>query len=156
MHVSKGASVLRLYSFQRVGLWFIDQDPVAQSVRWSAFCMQGAWRSFYQGTGFQIQSALCQISLRMLTSSNANTFRVSGHLCGGIRRSPMNSPHKGQWRRTLMFSLICAWINGWVNTRETGDLRRHGAHYDVTVMDLSCILHVPSAQLYINFLMSKS
>ena len=25
-------------------------------------------------------------------------------------------------------------INGWVNNRETGDLRRHGAHYDVIVM----------------------
>ena len=26
----------------------------------------------------------------------------------GIHRSPMNSPHKGQWRGTLMFLLICA------------------------------------------------
>ena len=25
----------------------------------------------------------------------------------GIHRSPVNSPHKGQWRRALMFSLIC-------------------------------------------------
>ena len=28
----------------------------------------------------------------------------------GIHRSPVTSPHKGQWRGTLMFSLICAWI----------------------------------------------
>ena len=34
-----------------------------------------------------------------------------------IHRSPVNSPHKGQWHRTLLFSLICAWINGWVNNR---------------------------------------
>ena len=33
-----------------------------------------------------------------------------------------------------MFSLICVWINGWVNNREAGDLRRYLAHYDVTVM----------------------
>ena len=52
----------------------------------------------------------------------------------GIHRSPVNSPHKGQWRGALMFSLICAWINGWVNDREAGDLRRHSAHYDVIVM----------------------
>ena len=26
----------------------------------------------------------------------------------GIHRSPVNSPHKGQWRGALMFSLICA------------------------------------------------
>ena len=52
----------------------------------------------------------------------------------GILRSPVNSPHKGQWRGALMFSLIFIWIYGWVNNREAGDLRRHRAHYDVIVM----------------------
>ena len=52
----------------------------------------------------------------------------------GIHRSPVNSPHKGQWLGALMFSLICFWINSWVNNREAGDLRRHRAHYDVIVM----------------------
>ena len=52
----------------------------------------------------------------------------------GIHRSPVNSPHKGQWRGALMFSLICVWIKGWVNNGEAGDLRRYLAHYDVTVM----------------------
>ena len=52
----------------------------------------------------------------------------------GIHRSPVNSPQKGQWRGALMFSLICVWINGWVNNCEAGDLRRYLAHYDVTVM----------------------
>ena len=52
----------------------------------------------------------------------------------GIHRSPVNSPHKGQCSRTLMFSLISAGISGWVNNREYGDLRRNDAHYDVTVM----------------------
>ena len=41
-----------------------------------------------------------------------------------IHRSLVNSPHKGQWRGALMFSLICAWINGWANNREAGYLRR--------------------------------
>ena len=52
----------------------------------------------------------------------------------GIHRSAVNSPHKGQWRGALNFYLICSWINGWVNNGEAGDLRRHGAHYNVTVM----------------------
>ena len=52
----------------------------------------------------------------------------------GIHRSPVDSPHKGQWRGTLMFSFIYAWTNGWVNNRDAGDLRHHRAHYDVTVM----------------------
>ena len=67
----------------------------------------------------------------------------------GIHRSPVNSPHKGWWRRSLMFSLILAWTNSWVNNRDAGDLRRHcgphdvpgdlrrhRAHYDVIAMDL--------------------
>ena len=54
----------------------------------------------------------------------------------GIHRSPVNFPHKGQWRGALMFTLICARINGWVNTREAGDLRRYRPHYDVIVMKL--------------------
>ena len=69
----------------------------------------------------------------MLTSSNGNIFRLTGNV-RGIHRSPVNSPHKGQWRGALMFSLICAWINGWVNNREAGDLSRHHAHYDVIAM----------------------
>ena len=51
-----------------------------------------------------------------------------------IHRSPVNFPHKGQWRGALMFSLICARMNGWVNNREAGDLRRYRVHYDVIVM----------------------
>ena len=54
----------------------------------------------------------------------------------GSHRSPVISPHKGQWRGSLMFSLICVWINGWVNNGDAGDLRRHRSHYDVTVMFL--------------------
>ena len=52
----------------------------------------------------------------------------------GMHRSPVHSPHKGQWRGALMFSLNCARINGWANNREAGDLRHHRAHYDVIVM----------------------
>ena len=52
----------------------------------------------------------------------------------GNPRSLVNSPHKGQWRGALMFSLICVWIKGWVNNRQAGDLRRDRAHYDVIVM----------------------
>ena len=65
----------------------------------------------------------------------------------GIHRSPVNSPHKGQWRWALMFSLICAWRNGWINNGEAGDLRRHRAHCDVVVMiwvgTFTCTLFLP-------------
>ena len=52
----------------------------------------------------------------------------------GIHQSLVNSPHKVLWLGTLMFSLICAWTNSWVNNQYAGDLRHHHAHYDFTVM----------------------
>ena len=48
--------------------------------------------------------------------------------------------HKLEWRGALMFALICVWINGWVNNREAGDLRRYRTHYDVTVMIMKTYL----------------
>ena len=55
----------------------------------------------------------------------------------GIHLSPLKSPHKGRWRGALIFSLICVWINGRVNNREAGDLRRYRARYDVSVIILT-------------------
>ena len=71
-----------------------------------------------------------------MTSSKGNhsAFLALCVCVWGGHRSPVNSPHKGQWRGALMFSLICAWINDLVNIREAGDFRRHRARYDVTVM----------------------
>ena len=65
----------------------------------------------------------------------------------GIPRSPVNSPHKGQWCGALIFSLICTRINGWVSNGEAGGLRRNRAHYDVTVkyqvVDIQLIIPHP-------------
>ena len=65
----------------------------------------------------------------------------------GIHRSPVSSPHKGQWCGALMISLICAWINDWVNNRWAGHLRHHRAHYDVIVMLLWTCLRWMSLDL---------
>ena len=45
------------------------------------------------------------------------TFSRHWPFVRGIHGSPVNSPGKGQWRGAFMFSLICAWLNGWVNNR---------------------------------------
>ena len=74
------------------------------------------------------------VELSWMTSSNGIIFRVTGPLCGEFTGHRWIPPYKGQWRWALMFSFICAWINGWVNNRKAGDLRRHRAHYDVTVV----------------------
>ena len=70
----------------------------------------------------------------MMTSSNGHIFPRYWPFVRGIHRSPVNSPHKGQWRGALMFCFICVWKNGWVNNREAADLRRYHAHHDVSVM----------------------
>ena len=86
----------------------------------------------------ELYQSCTRFAYLMMTSSNGNISRYWPFV-RGIHRSPVNSPHKGQWRGALMFSLICTRINGWVNNDEAGDLRRHRAHYDVTVMPLGCL-----------------
>ena len=70
-----------------------------------------------------------------MTSSNGNIFRVTGHLCGEFTGPRWIPRTKASDAELWCFLLICAWINGWVNNREAGDLRRHHTHYDVTVME---------------------
>ena len=89
--------------------------------------------------------ALCPVYLHLQLSATwwrhqMEHFSRYWTFLRGIHRSLVNSPHKGQWRGALMFSLICAWINGWVNNREAGDSRSHRGHYEVIVMRLA-ILH---------------
>ena len=95
-------------------------------------------RKIFMGTNYESRiktKTYNTHSHAMMTSSNGNIFRVTSTLCGeftGNRRIP----RKGQGLGALMFSLICAWINGLVNNREAGELRRHRAHYGVIVMQL--------------------
>ena len=91
-------------------------------------------------TGTQSMAAMIgwhctgQLHLKTWWRHQMETFPRYRPFVRGIHQSPVNSPHKGKWRGTLMFSLICAWPNNWVNNHNAGGLRRHRAHYDVTVM----------------------
>ena len=63
------------------------------------------------------------------------TFSALLAIRAGNSPDPGEFPtHKGPWRGALRFSWICVWINGWVNNGEASGLRRHRAHYDVTVI----------------------
>ena len=70
----------------------------------------------------------------MMTSSNGNIFRVTGHLCGEF------TSHRRWILRTKAIDVelwyflwsVPEYSFDWVNNREAGDLRRHRAHYDVT------------------------
>ena len=69
--------------------------------------------------------------LAFSASHHMETFSMLLLFVRGIHRS--QRPVKG----ALMFSLICAWLNDWVNNLEAGDLRHHRVHYDVIVMEYS-------------------
>ena len=69
-----------------------------------------------------------------MTSWNGNIFRVTGPLRGEFNGHRLIPRTKASDAELWCFFLICAWINIWVNTGETGDLRHHRAHYDVTAM----------------------
>ena len=65
------------------------------------------------------------------------TFSALLAFCAGNSPVTDEFPLQRPGAQSFDVSLICAWINGWANNREAGDLRRHRAHYDVTVMYLA-------------------
>ena len=82
----------------------------------------------------------------MMTSSNGNIFRVTGHLCGEFIGPRWIPSTKASDAELWCFLWSAPRINGWVNNGEAGDLRRYRAHYDVTVMcymccEISCTYH---------------
>ena len=121
-----------------LGLNVFTQDPLYRLWVWSAVT-----------DPHSVVQTLAYISLRVswrglspYTTSftwwhhRMETFSALLAFCAGISPVSVNSPHKGQWRGALMFSLICAPINDWVNNREAGDLRRYRCHYEVIVMNV--------------------
>ena len=114
-------------------IWF-DSDFQIQHGSW-----RSSWKLAHRVVGF---SDYCGVWVRKRHScypfhDDVIKWKPFPRYCpfvSGIHRSPVNSPHKGQWRGALMFSLIWAWIIGWVNNREAGDLRRYQAHHDVIVI----------------------
>ena len=133
--------------------------PMNLAIREYLAPMDGRWRSFFEYVVFfliQVWSifhlchicAMCSIVLCHEDVIKWKHFPRYWPFVRGIHRSLVNSPHKGQWRRALMFSLICAWINGWVNNREAGDLRRNCTHYDVTIMLRQIITRPDSGPLF--------
>ena len=82
----------------------------------------------------------------MLTSSNGNIVRAAGPWWGessGHRWIPLTKASDAElwcfrWRSPEQ-------TNGWTNsrdTRDTGELRRHGAHYNAIVMMIISGLHL--------------
>ena len=91
----------------------------------------------------------------MMTSSNGNIFRVTGHLCGKFTGPRWISRTKASDAEIWCF-FIYASINDWVNNREAGDLKRQYGHYDVIVLCFALLAteaHEAQTHLHIDGLM---
>ena len=109
------------------------------SAKWRPFCPGGDKLKWISERNHQSQQYLEWIQglMRRMYHDDVMKWKHFSRywpFVRGIHRWPVNLPHKCQWCGALMFSLICAWLNGWVNYREAGDLRRHHVYYDVIVM----------------------
>ena len=62
------------------------------------------------------------------------TFSALLALCEGNPPVTVGLPSQRPVMRSFDISVSCAWTNGRASNRDTGDLRCHRAHYDVTVM----------------------
>ena len=87
----------------------------------------------------------------MMTSSNGLSFRVTGSLCEEFtshRWIPLTKASDADFWYSL-------WSvpekNGWVNSREAGDLRRHCVHYDVIVILIEIFFYNDAMHIYAIF-----
>ena len=121
------------------------------SVKWRPFCLSLnvlSSASSWATSGFNVWSKFCHSNhcTALLQCCNLHDDGIKWKhflrywpFARGIHRSPVDSLHKGQWCTALMFSLICAWTNVWANNWDAGDLRRHHAQNDITVMSILMI-----------------
>ena len=73
----------------------------------------------------------------------------------GIHWWPVNSSNKGQWPGALIFSLIYTRTNGWINTRDAIDWRRHrvGIKANKVLMtgQINCVCYISSIHYLENY-----
>ena len=111
--------------------------------------IKGPHYLIFENDGFPSQNATNADGVPMLCSRNTcwrhqmETFSALLALCA--KNSPVTDefPSQGPVTRSFGVSLIRSWINGWVNNREAGDVRRHRAHYHVSVTNPVIWLQTP-------------
>ena len=109
----------------RIFVWFTHAYSSSRSTgigaigRWLTQC-RCQWRKFWR--------------IWEESSSNGNISRVTDPLWGELTSNYWIPLTKAIDAELWFFLWSMPWINGWTNNREAGDLGRHRAHYDVTVM----------------------
>ena len=83
----------------------------------------------------------------MMTSSNGNIFRVTGHLWGN---SPVSGEFLAQRPVTRSFDIVFELRLNKRLSKQSRGLRRYRAHYDVSVMCTAYIALILKKEMYIN------
>ena len=113
------------------GVYFVwPQCVFRTSTNWQYVTTKNNTRASYERHGF---------SNHPWWRHQMETFSALLVRCAGNSPVPGDFPAQRPVTRSFDVSLICAWINGWVNKRVAGDLRCHRGHYDVTVMFISIV-----------------
>ena len=93
---------------------------------------------------WHLEIALCLIRQLLLSFEYHDDVirweKVSALLAFCMRNSSVIDKFPSQ--RPVTRGFDAPWLNGWVNNREAGDLRRHRAHHGVIVI-FQCSLHRP-------------
>ena len=132
-------SGISLLWYQCMAEWFIDHTCYIATTVGKQYIDVYLWIPFVQVTNYvryDLTHNPCQVYI-FFHHDDINKwkhFRFTGPLWGESISHRWIPVTRGQWHGALLFYLICAWTNGWENDRDVSDLRRHGAHYDVTVV----------------------
>ena len=112
----------------------METIAIFYSRKWCAWILQELWYN-YTKQSMTKQCMFCRIYLTLhIDVIKWKHFPRHRPFVRGIHRSRVDSPHRGQWRGALMFSLIRAWKSSWANNRDVNDLIHRRAHDDVAVM----------------------
>ena len=125
---------LRLFMSISTSQWFTSFKRLCMKLHTSGGVLS-RWGPGWGKIGAQLESTSSFI-VAMMTSSNGNIFRVTGHLCGEFTGFRGEFPTQRPVTRSLDVFFDLRLNKRLSSTREAGDLRCYRAHYDVIVMQM--------------------
>ena len=93
-----------------------------------------SWCTIFKSSNYKSLEDQVPRDLLYVHDDVIKTFSALLALCAGNSPGTDEFPAQRPVTRSFDVSLICAWMNDWVNKREAGDLKRHRAHCHVIVM----------------------
>ena len=117
--------------------WFIDAALGGGGGGGGGGLVKSLHRIWRSGVDmFHLLALDIQVRCKTWTRHQMEAFSALPAICAAkFIRFPSIPRTKASDAELLFFSLICVWINGWVNSNEAGDLRRNRAHYDGNIME---------------------